>query len=142
MAGIQKATGRTSSVPAGLALGAGVSAVVTGLMTAALAGLLNQETIPWETVGYGILIMVMLSAYLGALTAWSKIRRQRLMICMMSGLVYFGMLLSVTALFFGGQYQAVGVTALLVAGGSGCAAVTGTGKGRRRQRVNTKKLRR
>ena len=37
---------------------------------------------------------------------------------MCSGLVYFVTLLAITALFFGGQYEAVGVTGLLVFGAS------------------------
>lgn len=127
----QKTTGRTSSVPGGLAAGAGVSALTTAGLTALMAGLLDRETISWEIAGYWILVMIMLSAYLGSATACRKIRRQRLMICLMSALVYWGILLSVTALFFGGQFEAVGVTALLIMGGSICAALSGTGKGRR-----------
>lgn len=126
----QNITGRTSSIPAGLAAGAIVSAGVTGLGTAVIAFLMNRETVSWESVGYGILIMILLSAYLGAMTAYHKIRRQKLAICTMSGLAYWGLLLLITALFFGGQYEAVGVTGLLVAGGCGCAAVTGTGQGK------------
>ena len=129
--GNPKITGRASSVPAGLAMGAAVSIAVTGILTAVLAMLLDRETISWDAVGYGILVMIMLSAYLGAITAWMRIRRQRLLVCLMSGGVYFALLLSVTALFFGGQYEAVTVTALLVAGGTGCACLPGVGQGRR-----------
>ena len=127
----QKSSGRASSVPGGLAAGAGVSAVTTAIMTAVLAWMLNQETIAWEMVGYWILAMIMLSAFLGSAIACRRIRRQKLMVCFMSALVYWGMLLSITALFFGGQYEAVGVTGLLVTGGSVCAALLGIGKGRR-----------
>ena len=136
----QKATGRASSVWAGLAAGVTVSVVVTLLMTALTALLLDRERVAWETVGYWILSGIMLSAFLGAVTACRRIRRQKLMITAMSGLAYFAVLLSITALFFGGQYEAVGVTALLVAGGSGCAALlemgrgTGTVRGKRRKR--------
>lgn len=126
----QKVTGRTSSIPAGLAAGAAVSTVVTGIGTVLLALLLDRETISWEAIGYGILTMILLAAYLGALCAYSRIRRRKAAVCFLSGLTYFGILLMVTALFFGGQYEAVGVTGLLVAGGSGCAAITGIGQGR------------
>lgn len=105
--------------------------LTTAVLTALLAGLLDREMISWEIAGYWILVMIMLSAYLGSVTACRKIRRQRLMICLMSALVYWGILLSVTALFFGGQFEAVGVTALLIMGGSICAALSGTGKGKR-----------
>lgn len=131
MRGNPKHTGRTSSVPGGLAAGAMVSTILTALITAVLAVLLDKEIIRWENVGYGVLAMVMLSAFCGAVTANAKIRRQRFLVSLMSGLVYFGILLSITALFFGGQFEAVGVTGLLVAGGCACAALPSGGQGRR-----------
>ena len=138
MTGSRKHSGRTVSVPGGLAAGAAVSAVVTGVGTLTLAWMLNREVVLWEKIGYGILIMVMLSAYLGAKVSYGKIRRQRMMICLMSGVVYFSMLLCVTALFFGGQYEAVGVTGLLVAGGCICAALPGKQRKRAGKRSGRK----
>lgn len=123
-------TGRASSIPAGLGAGAGVSVIITLLGTALLAKLLDGETIQWEAVGYGILIMVMLSAMLGCITAMKKIKRQNGMVCLLSGLTYWGILLAITALFFGGQYEAMGVTLLLIVGGSGCAFLLCAGQGR------------
>ena len=136
----QKVTGKTSSVPAGLAVGAMVSSTTTVVIAALLAILLNREVIPWETVGYGILVMIMLSAFLGAIAACSRIRRQRMIVCLMSGFIYYGVLLSMTALFFGGQYEAVGVTALLITGGCICAAMIKNGQGREVQKTKLKKL--
>lgn len=139
MAGKQR-NGRASSIPAGLGAGAGVSISVTMVGTAVLAKLLDKETIQWEAVGYGILIMVMLSAMLGGITAMKKIKRQPGIVCLLSGFVYWGILLSITALFFGGQYEAVGVTLLLVAGGSGCAFLLCTGQGRGGNRRKRKQI--
>lgn len=139
MAGKQM-NGKASSIPAGLGAGAGVSVVITLAGTAVLAKMLDAETIQWESIGYGILIMIMLSAMLGSLTAIRKVKRQFALVSLMSGFVYWGILLSITALFFGGQYEAVGVTLLLVAAGSGCAFLLtlqggrgGSTKHRRRQ---------
>lgn len=129
MAG-KKMTGRASSIPAGLGAGVGVSVLITLMGTAFLARLLDTETIPWEAVGYGILIMVMLAAMLGCVTAMKKIRRQPGIVCLLSGLSYWGILLAITALFFGGQYEAVGVTLLLIVGGCGCAFLLQTRQGR------------
>lgn len=126
----QKTTGRASSVPAGLAAGVGVSIATTILVSIILAILLDREVILWKNIGYGILIMIMLSAFLGAVTANHKIRRQKIVISCMSGLAYWGLLLTFTALFFGGKYEAVDVTALLVMAGCGCAAMLEIKKGR------------
>lgn len=120
MAGKQM-NGRASSIPAGLGAGASVSMLITLAGTAVLAKMLDAETIQWESIGYGILIMIMLSAMLGSLIAMQKVKRQFALVCLMSGFVYLGILLSITALFFGGQYEAVGVTLLLIVAGSGCA---------------------
>lgn len=129
MAGKQR-NGRASSIPAGIGTGAAVSVGITLLGTALLAELLDAETIQWEVIGYGVLIMVMLAAMLGCITAMKKIKRQQGIVCLLSGLTYWGILLSVTALFFGGQYEAVSVTLLLIVGGCGCAFFLGARQGR------------
>ena len=136
----QKGTGRASTLPGGLGAGAAVSMSITAAGTALMAFLLNRETINWEMIGYGIIVMVMLSAFLGSVTAYRKIKRQKLLVCLMSGVVYWGILLCLTALFFGGQYEAVGVTALLIAGGCGCAAICGMEKGRGGKTAKRRKL--
>ncbi len=130
----QKITVRASSMPAGLAVGGCVSLGTTLLLAAGLAKLVDMEILAWENIGYGIMLLLLLSSFLGAMTAFARIKRQRLLVCLVSGGIYLALLLSITALFFGGQYEAVGVTALLVLGGSGAAALLGLcgGKGRGR----------
>ena len=61
----------------------------------------------------------------GAAVAVGKIKRRRVYVCLLSGGIYYGILLAMTALFFGGQYQGMGVTALLVLAGSGLVALLG-----------------
>lgn len=133
----RKPTGTASSIPAGLAAGCAVSLGITMLAAALLAKLVDAEKLPWENVGYGIVVLLVMASFLGSITAYGRIRRQRLMICLISGMIYFGILLSLTALFFGGQYEGVGVTAVLVMGGSGAAGLLGLreGKGRSKRRI-------
>lgn len=116
-------SGKTCSVPQGLLYGGLISILVTTSIAALLAKLVDIGKIPWDWIGYGTMILLFLSAFLGAATANRVIRRQRFVISIMSGLVYFGILLSVTALFFGGQFEAVGVTGLLILAGCGCAGL-------------------
>lgn len=122
----QKNTGRAKSIPAGLALGTVVSLAVTLISVALLAYLVDHEYIPWENTGYGIMILVLLASFTGAKTAANSVKRQRLVVSLLMGFLYFGILLSITALFFGGQYHAVGVTSALVLAGSGAAGILGT----------------
>ena len=133
----RKPTGRAMSLPAGLAVGALFSLGATLILAAVLAKLVESETIPVEKIGYGIMILTVLSAFTGAMVSFSRIKRQRLLVCGVSGAIYFAILMSITALFFGGQYSAVGITALLVLGGSAAAAFLGLRQrgGRKRKKI-------
>lgn len=124
-------------MPAGLAIGGAVSLGITLLGAAVLAKLVDQETLAWENVGYGVMVVLLLASFLGAMSAWGRIRRQRLLVCAVSSAIYFGLLLSITALFFGGQYEAVGVTAALVLAGSIAAWLLGLHDGRGRKKIRT-----
>ena len=77
MAVNQKITGRTMSVPAGLAFGAVISMSVTILAAAVLAKLVDMETLAWESIGYGIMVLLMLASFLGASASYFRIKRQR-----------------------------------------------------------------
>ena len=132
----QKATGKAISMPLGLLIGCGVSMAVTLIASAVLAKLLDSERLAWENVGYGIEIVLVLSSFCGGLAAFHKIKRQRLLVCAVSSILYFCSLLGLTALFFGGQYDSVWLTAILILAGSCGAAVLGLrseGKGRRKK---------
>lgn len=127
----QKATGRAMSMPAGLMVGGGISLGITILLTAAFAWLLNTERLQWEKIGYWIMGMLLIGSFSGAMTACGKIKRQRLLVSLLSGALYMGTLLAITALFFGGQYDGVVVTAILVMGGSLAAGLLGLRGGRK-----------
>ncbi len=112
--------GTASSVSAGLTVGTAVSMGITILGAMLLGRMIASEQLPWERVGYGIMLILFLSSFLGAYIACGRIKRKKMMIAGCSGLLYFAVLLMSTALFFGGQYEAVGVTALMILAGSGC----------------------
>lgn len=120
-----KHSGKASSIPAGLVYSTVFSVGITLIMTAVFGKMIDSEMLSWESAGYGIMFMLLISSFWGAVAACARVKRQRLLVCGMSGLAYFAVLLSITALFFGGQYEAVGVTAGLIAGGCGTAALLG-----------------
>lgn len=132
----QKPTGRTSSMAKGVAIGVITSIMVTILSAGILAKLVEKEVLSEDKIGYGVLVILMLGSYLAGKIAWSKTKRRRLMTCALTGGIYFGALLSMTALFFGGQYESVGVTALLILAGIGLASLPthqGSRGGKRRK---------
>ena len=120
--GFKKAD-RASSIPGGMAAGAGISMLLTVILSAIIAYLIGQERLKWESVGYWIMTILFLSSFAGAKTAFAAVRRQRLMISGMSGILYWAILLCITALFFGGMYDSVVETAAIIGAGSGCAAL-------------------
>ena len=105
-----KPTGRASSIPMGLAAGAGISILVTMLVCLISAWLISTEILPQQQIGYCVLTALVTGTILGAATAWKKIKRQKLMVCLMSGGVYFLVLATATVLFFDGDFQGVGVS--------------------------------
>lgn len=131
----QARKGRAMSMTGGIICGVSWGALITLAAIALMAKLVDTETLLWESVGYGILVTLMISSFTAAKIAEKKVKRRKLMVCTMSGIAYFGLLLVTTALFFGGKYYAMGETALLVAGGSGLAALTGKHNNKRYQKA-------
>ena len=114
----QKVTGRASSVPSGLAAGAAVSMAVTVIICSLAAWLITSEIIPQKQIGYCSLAALLLSAILGSMTAMSRMKRKQLIVSLMSGGIYYGLLMGVTILFFDGSFQGMGVTLVAVLVGS------------------------
>lgn len=140
----QKINGRAMSMPGGVLLGGFVSLVCTIAGAALTALLIDREILGEEMMGYGCMLILMGASLLGSLFAWRKVKHQRMVVCLMTGLIYLLMLLALTALFFGGQYEAVGVTALMILSGSGTAVLMGMspgkGKGPARRKIRHRKV--
>ena len=64
--------------------------------------------------GYCAMAILLLASAAGSAVAEGTIQRLRIQMCLAAGGGYYLCLLAVTALFFGGQYQGMGVTALMV----------------------------
>lgn len=114
----QKRSGKAMSMPAGMAIACLMSFALTVAGAYVLACLLEKEIIQWQSAGYGIMLILFVVPMVGTMIARTGIKRQHILISQMFAAVYFVLLLGITLLFFGGQFEAVGVTALLVWGGS------------------------
>jgi len=135
MMNIRKASGRASSMPAGLACGALVSILATLILTALIAKLLQTGALAQEQVGYAAMILLLIASFSGAITAQGKVKHRRGLVSMLSGMVYFLILVSITALFFGGQYSGFWATGMLVLGGAASAALlSGNRAGKHRKK--------
>ena len=109
-----KIKGTATGLPVGLAIGAMISLIITMAGAAVTAYLVLNERVGENGIGYAAIAVLFLAAVMGAWGAYSCIKKQRLQICLLSAGVYYLLLLAITALFFGGQYQGMGVTAFVV----------------------------
>lgn len=130
MSGNQK--GKAVSIPVGISLGTIGSMFVTVSAASILAWLLNTQRMQWESIGYGALLTLIISALAGSEIACRKIKSRRLLVSILAGGAYLACLAGITALFFGGQYDGAAVTAAAVMGTSLAVGIL-EGRGGRKQ---------
>ena len=123
----QKVTGTALPIPMGLALGALASLGMTVLLSAGSAWLILAGKLPEDAVGYCAMVILLMSSAAGAATAIGRIKRRRLQMGLASGGIYYGCLLAAAATLFGGIYDGMGVTALMVLCGSALVILLGPG---------------
>ena len=136
----KKVTGKSKPIAAGLAAGTAISLAVTLLGAAIIANLVLSEKIEAQSIGYGAAVILLAASALGAWISSVLVKRRWMLICLGAGGSYYLMLLAITALFFGGQYQGMGVTALLVLGGCGAVGLLGL-RGEKQGGKRTRKYR-
>jgi len=121
----KKVTGTSKSIPVGICTGTGAALAATFAGSLFTAWLISFEKIGENAIGYCAIVILMLSSMLGGYLAQATVKHQRLVMCTATGAAYYLSLLAITALFFGGQYQGMGVTALVVAAGVGVMILMG-----------------
>lgn len=127
----QKATGRATSWPSGLAAGAAVSMAVTMGVCGLGAWLITSEIVSQDKIGYWSMAALVLSAILGGMIAMKRIKQKNIIVGLANGGIYYGLLLALTILFFHGSFQAMGVTFGVIMMGS-LAAVLLTNRGHKK----------
>lgn len=113
-----KQTGRAVSMTNGIITGTSTALAFVLLCALITAKLLETEILAQSSTGYAVMIILTAASWMGAAIAESRVKRKRGVVCLLSGLCIYGILLATTALFFGGQYDGAGETALLIGCGS------------------------
>ena len=116
-----KVTGRALSMPASFAIGLCISLGTTLVLSAILAQLISKEKIEWERVGYWIIAILLAASAIGTKATCVMIKRRKAISCLIAGVLYWLALLTIAALFYGGQYTGIGVTGIVIL--FGCTAV-------------------
>lgn len=114
-----KVTGTAMPMALGLALGVGIALLVLTISVALIAWMALGEKIPVPAVGYTAMAAHLLSVCVGGFVASAAIKHRKMIVCLIVGGAYYLCLIGCTAMFFGGQYNGLGVTLLIVAGASG-----------------------
>ena len=120
-----KVTGTSGSIPVGIAFGVALALLISLAGAAITAYLIDSQMMKQEGIGIAAIIVLAVASACGAILAMLRIKRLRMQMCLLTGLFYYLTLLGMTALFFGGQYQGMGVAALAVLAGSGLVAFLG-----------------
>lgn len=131
-------TGRALSMPAGLATGLSIGLATTVILSALLAKLVSTEKVEWGSVGYGIMIILLITSAIDSKATCFMIKRRKLISCFLAGLLYWLSLIMITALFFGGQYEGMGVTGVVVFCGSAIVCLLES-KGEKRKNANARR---
>ena len=104
-----------------------------------LAAMVSGEKLEETAIGYGIMPIMILAAYIGSYTACKMVRKKHLMVSLLTGAVFLAALLLITALAFEAKYAAVGETILLILCGNILCAMwalrTKTGKRSRKRKT-------
>jgi putative membrane protein (TIGR04086 family) len=120
-----KKKGNLSGIPVGLGMGLLTGIIVTLVGSMVIASLIAAEKMEMRQMFYGVAVVVLLSAFVGSLAAAALAGEKRLLICAISGCVYFVTMLCVSALVFDGIYENVWSTGLLILAGSMAAGFVG-----------------
>ena len=112
-----------SSIPGGIGVGLIISVLTMVLGSVISAYLIHKEIIMQESMGIAVYAVLAVSSAAGALAAVYRVKRMRLQLCLLTGGSYFLLLLSMTALFLGGQYEGVLSAGLTILVGSGVVAI-------------------
>lgn len=114
MTSIKKVKGTAASMPVGVAMGVLTSIIVTFSLAALLTWLAFGGRIEENILGYLVIGVLLIASVLGSLLSAGKVKRRRILVCCLTGLIYYLILLGSTAVFFGGNYRGVGVSGFVV----------------------------
>ena len=135
-------TQRTTSLPAGIAAGVFTAMITTLCASALTAKMLQYQWLDEEKIGYGAMLILFITAWIGAVVSYSRIKQHKIIISLIFALSYFALLLGITVLFFEGRMSGVGETVLLIMGGSFLTVFLKTTAGKKKIRKKQKRYNR
>ena len=117
MAWKKSAVNKDKGLPEALGFGLIAGAAVTLIGTGLLAYLVGNGTVEIKSITPFCVVIQLLASALTGVVSYGIMKRQRILVCGLSALCYFVLLIGMVSLVFDGQYQSVGAGALAVMGG-------------------------
>ena len=114
-----------------------ISVMLIGVFIVSL--LILNETVTNSTTGYLVMADILISTMVGSIGAIGVAKRKLAIVALCSSLIYMLSLISLTAVFYDGQYSGVPATLLLVMCG-GISSVLVESKRNARQKMRHKKI--
>ena len=130
MVGTKKTGGTVQALTWGTGLALGLSLMLSALAAAAI----SRQWIPEGGMVYCAVVILIGSSCGGAWVGGALRPDRRLPVCLGVAGCYFAVLLLLGALFFGGRFRGIPVTAALILGSSAAMALMGLRKGKGRKR--------
>lgn len=99
--------GKAMSFMAGYTTSLAVMLALTAAAAMILARLMEKGTAGDDSIGYYVMGTLVMIAFAGSTIGAMKIKHRLYAVCLGCGLAYWGALLTITMLMFGGEYGAV-----------------------------------
>ncbi len=130
---------KEKSILFAVCIGVSISILVTLVGVFIMSLLISNETVSNDTIGYFVLIVTLISSMLGGVSAIAIAKRKFVIVCLSTLIAFALALISVTAMFYGGQYSGVPVTLLIIFCGGICSVMIAS-KMIGRQKIHRKKV--
>lgn len=112
-------------VAAGVLLGTSAGVMFSMILSGALAWIISAEHLAQESIGYGVMVILLASSAVGSLAGVNKSGQKRLVTAALTGGCYYLVMVVMNILFFEGRFDGMGETALVVMAGSGLVILAG-----------------
>ena len=123
----RKVKGRAVSMPLGVVWGVITAILIMILLVAVLAGMIMSNEVNTIQLGYYIMGILLLSSFVGSLISGIMIKRRWILVSLIVGTACYLILLLTTAIVFGGRFQGVTVTGVMIMMGSLASGAIGVG---------------
>ena len=135
MAKKRKLFSKGLTAPVAVALGVAISMAVMLLGALLMAYLVLKGSISMDALGIAAAVVLAIASALGSWCASILNAEKRFLVTALTALVFFLMLLGITAVFFDGMYSGLCFTALVILAGAGVTLLPKLQKNPRKNKI-------